>query len=1282
MGYRHNARVMYAFSFILQLVHSLAQSQYLDEYILKVAERISSHGNLAVGTLYSIAGITKLLVALPIGCLVDWRPDRRTRLAWVAVALGCPVVGLAVVAILAERLWMLAVMQVAFVIFAEFASCLAMAIFADSLSAASSNLRTAAFANVQVFQNLGTAVGSGAFSLFLLSQGPELQTDIWTGFRAKSALLTGFGLLFPVMLSLLAFRRAPQSTDSEHTEMKGERVMQRAWVPYLVLLALFFFALATGMIFKFFPLFFINIYNMSCVQISVMQTFDPLLKAGFTYAVGACAQHVGRAQAASLCIAGIIGCLLGMSYLCSGSGTDVWSLVALVMFRGSLGHASFPLIWSILMEHAPASQLGRWSSTSAVLNVSWSGSAAISGALLDQHGYAYTFQVAAVLFAVALAVFSPLLFVQKFMESQSLAVEDEEEGGGFTARQVVVVVDPFSTGGNLAAELLSQGYAVIALWTKESNVRYHDYPECLDPKKLLAELDEQPTVEGTAQRLCEATRQFFVGGGYMFEKVAILRTKAEQILYFHFGAVNPPVLRSLRGTVIREQSHDTAMTEASAAAYLDYLRLQEQSHVSWDCVFRLLQSMPESERSKFESLLARSTFVSSFDQADPRNSCKRLFSSRSRSKDWDFEVEEVSSASDAFGKGNDRGGGGWLTSASGAESVCNRLHTSKAPVSLFVSNFSVWNSMTGIQLDCSHVSGEKKEDADLLSRRDGTSPLRDRFTEFRRVCISLKEFWDICDSGVNITDALSEALNLLGNGTLSSGHRRDKWVQQEVATFAETEQYPLVVKPIESAGADGFKLCQSVEEARAHFEFLNTSQRWCGGQGGGVVLQEFLQGPEYVVDQVSRDAVHKTTMVWMYDFQEVNGSRVCVAQRPVSSETMVARELIAYACSCLDALSIRNGASHTELIWTSLGPHLVEVNPGVGKSVGKSVGGGTGFWLPLCRKMTGYCQMDAVIDVYLNQEAFHALPNAPTFLMSGDIIHLISYEEHLITAMPGLEIFLPCSWMVSPAPAPSCGEKFFRSFDDLVSASGAATAAKVDYWRGGLQTDERPGHYAEYLLNLSEVCASTCWGARARYWELSLDRELYFRSWIEKTSQLDCEGIVSVVESSYQPKKRLPKYVVHGYQSRYLLQHHGDEFAAVLYFSCGLFYGFQGCYKQTLTGLDFGRLLLLWYAVDLTDGPLETDCMTRVISFSPSYILMDSNCLVAQPQEVAKKMQEVDSLVKGDDFGMGCESMPQVEGIPLDRYLDHFTGLGKQEQHEDWHYDATVSADAGALTGG
>jgi len=47
-----------------------------------------------------------------------------------------------------------------------------------------------------------------------------------------------------------------------------------------------------------------------------------------------------------------------------------------------------------------------------------------------------------------------------------------------------------------------------------------------------------------------------------------------------------------------------------------------------------------------------------------------------------------------------------------------------------------------------------------------------------------------------------------------------------VAAFAEMEQYPLVVKPIESAGADGFKLCHSFDEA------------WEGGVCSGVAFGE------------------------------------------------------------------------------------------------------------------------------------------------------------------------------------------------------------------------------------------------------------------------------------------------------------------------------------------------------------------------------------------------------------------------------------------------------------
>merc|ERR1712039_57841 len=102
------------------------------------------------------------------------------------------------------------------------------------------------------------------------------------------------------------------------------------------------------------------------------------------------------------------------------------------------------------------------------------------------------------------------------------------------------------------------------------------------------------------------------------------------------------------------------------------------------------------------------------------------------------------------------------------------------------------------------------------------------------------------------------------------------------------EQFPIIVKPVESAGSDGVKLCHSAEEARAHFDLLMSSQRKCGAQGAAVLLQEFLRGKEYIVDHVSRGGEHKTTLVWVYD-------------------EPVAQQLIAYTRGVLDALCVTDG---------------------------------------------------------------------------------------------------------------------------------------------------------------------------------------------------------------------------------------------------------------------------------------------------------------------------------------------------------------------------------------
>jgi len=149
------------------------------------------------------------------------------------------------------------------------------------------------------------------------------------------------------------------------------------------------------------------------------------------------------------------------------------------------------------------------------------------------------------------------------------------------------------------------------------------------------------------------------------------------------------------------------------------------------------------------------------------------------------------------------------------------------------------------------------------------------------------------EAGVDLADALSERMELRTNGT-AIPNKRDKKLQQEliaargmravrqaggakfeeVEEFLKTEPYPIVLKPVESAGSDGVKLCHTFEEAKDHFEVLMKSQMVNGGACPSVLCQEFLRGKEYVVDHVSRDGIHKTVMVWVYDKRQCNGSPV------------------------------------------------------------------------------------------------------------------------------------------------------------------------------------------------------------------------------------------------------------------------------------------------------------------------------------------------------------------------------------------------------------------------
>jgi len=274
------------------------------------------------------------------------------------------------------------------------------------------------------------------------------------------------------------------------------------------------------------------------------------------------------------------------------------------------------------------------------------------------------------------------------------------------------------------------------------------------------------------------------------------------------------------------------------------------------------------------------------------------------------------------------------------------------------------------------------------------------------------------ESGVTLADALSEELGLRTNGTTVQ-NRRNKNVQQklveasglracreacgttwqDVTAFVSSESMPVVVKPVESAGSDGVKLCHSKEETKEHFETLMQAQRKVGSQGASVLVQEFLKGKEYVIDHVSRDGVHKTVAIWVYDKRPCNGADfVYFGTLPVPSDSDLARTLIEYTRSVLDALCIRNGPTHGEVMMTENGPCLVEMNC--------RAHGGDGSFVPLAKALTGgYSQVDAAVDAFVDADAFAKLPDAvpSPFRVSGQQVDLVSFQQGTVVSMPGYD---------------------------------------------------------------------------------------------------------------------------------------------------------------------------------------------------------------------------------------------------------------------------------------
>lgn len=240
------------------------------------------------------------------------------------------------------------------------------------------------------------------------------------------------------------------------------------------------------------------------------------------------------------------------------------------------------------------------------------------------------------------------------------------------------------------------------------------------------------------------------------------------------------------------------------------------------------------------------------------------------------------------------------------------------------------------------------------------------------------------ERGVNLADRLAETLGLPGNGTDLSPTRRNKFLMIQragccgvrvprqfrsddvgaIRDWIEAGGFrPAIVKPCEAIGSEGVRLCASYEELTLAFHSIHGRTNRLDLFNDAVLAQEYLYGKEYVVDTVSRDGVHSLAGLWAYGKPAASFETVgrLAAKELLPAEGPLADELFAFAIDVLNALEIRNGAAHCEVIIDDKGPALVEI--------GARLHGGPPAHL-MSREAIGDSQLDQLVRSCVAPEDF------------------------------------------------------------------------------------------------------------------------------------------------------------------------------------------------------------------------------------------------------------------------------------------------------------------------
>lgn len=250
--------------------------------------------------------------------------------------------------------------------------------------------------------------------------------------------------------------------------------------------------------------------------------------------------------------------------------------------------------------------------------------------------------------------------------------------------------------------------------------------------------------------------------------------------------------------------------------------------------------------------------------------------------------------------------------------------------------------------------------------------------------------------------------------------------------YDEENLKEVVIKPTYSAGSASVRICLKRDEMIDSIKHLFDKVNYYGDKIDELLVQERINGVEYIVNTVTHKGIHRVTLVWKYNkVMTSEGAIVYDSCETVNDLSLGEAEMVEYAYKVADALEIQYGPVHGEYMIDEKGPVLIEVNC-------RPCGGGMpADFLDL---ISGQHETDSILDSYLKPKCFFdELKKNYKLYSHSTLKFFITPKNMIVRSSPIVNIEKKLkAFHESTLINTTYNDMFFQKTEDLNTAAGYA----------------------------------------------------------------------------------------------------------------------------------------------------------------------------------------------------------------------------------------------------